>query len=93
MRPGATADIVGIARDLVERAGRPVADEYRLRFRAAFRRLASPESAAPRPALGQGVRLMAVKPYVILHRYDRPRDTVFVLRVLHGRRRLAVDAP
>ncbi|WP_165361366.1 type II toxin-antitoxin system RelE/ParE family toxin [Lichenibacterium ramalinae] len=93
MRPGATADIVGIARDLVERAGRPVADEYRLRFRAAFRRLASPESAAPRPALGQGVRLMAFKPYVILHRYDRPRATVFVLRVLHGRRRLAVDAP
>lgn len=36
---------------------------------------------------------MAFKPYVILHRYDRPRATVFVLRVLHGRRRLAVDAP
>ena len=38
------------------------------------------------------MRLMAVGPYVILHRHDRDRGTVFALRVLHGRRRLTVDA-
>ena len=90
----ATADLAGIARDLAHHAGRSVADDYRLRFKAALGRLSAfPEIAALRPALGQGVRVMTVKPYVILHRYDPARDTVFVLRVLHGRRRLALDAP
>ena len=75
-------------------AGQAIAFNCRLNLRAAFRRLAAfPESGAPRPGLGRGVRLVTVKPYVVLHRYDRARDTVFVLRVLHGRRRLALDAP
>jgi plasmid stabilization system protein ParE len=39
-----------------------------------------------------GVRSAAIRPYVVLHRYDRARDTVFILRVLHGRRRRALDA-
>jgi plasmid stabilization system protein ParE len=93
VRPRATADIAGIARHPADHAGWPVAEEYRLRSRAAFRRLAVfPDSDPPRPVLGQAVRLMAVGPYVILHRHDRDRGTVFALRVLHGRRRLTVDA-
>lgn len=90
----ATADLADIAHYLVHHAGRSVADDYRLAFRAAFRRLSQfPENATPRPAMGRGVRLITVKPYVVLHRYDPARDTVFVLRVLHGRRHLALDAP
>ena len=94
VRPRATADIADISRYLVRQAGPVVADRYRLDFRVVFRRLAAfPESGAPRPRLGRDVRLVTIDPYVVLHRYDRARDTVFVLRVLHGRRRLALDAP
>ena len=75
-------------------AGQTVAGDYRLDFRALFRRLAvHPQIGSLRRALGRDVRLAVVDPYVVLHRYDRATDTVFVLRVLHGRRRLALDAP
>ena len=75
-------------------ASQTVADDYRLNFGAVFRRLAHhPQIGSPRRALGRNVRLVVVDPYVVLHRYDRARDTVLVLRVLHGRRRLALDAP
>ena len=90
-RPRATADIV---RYLRHHAGSAFSDKYRGDFRTAFRRLADyPESGSPRPALGHEIRIVTVRPYVVLHRFDRARDTVFVLRVLHGRRRLALDVP
>ena len=52
-----------------------------------------PRVARPRPGLGLEIRSAAVKPYVVLHRYDRAADTVFILRVLHGRRQITLDAP
>ncbi len=87
-------DIDVILSYLLLHAGQAVAFDYRAEFRVAFRRRAAfPESGAPRPGLGRDVRLVTVKPYVVLHRYGRARDIVVVLRVLHGRRRLALDAP
>ena len=94
MRPEATADLAQISRYLRRHAGSAVADGYRHDFRAAFRRLAAhPQIGSSRPALGRDIRHVIVDPYVVLHRYDPVSDTVFVLRVLHGRRRLALDAP
>ena len=90
----AVDDVDAILSYLQLHAGQGVADAYRSDFGAAFRRLSHfPENTSPRPAMGRGVRLITVKPYVVLHRYDPARDTVFVLRVLHGRRHLALDAP
>lgn len=89
----AKGDLVDIFRYLGRYAGRTVADNYRQAFKAAFRILAAhPQVGALRPTLGRGVRLAVVDPYVVLHRYDQAADTVSVLRVLHGRRRLGLDA-
>lgn len=90
----AKGDLAEISRYLRRHAGPSVEDDYRHDFKAAFRRLAAyPRIGALRPMLGQGIRIAVVDPYVVLHRYDRAADTVFGLRVLHSRRRLALDAP
>ncbi len=90
----AKGDLADISRYLRRHAGSSVEDDYRHDFKAAFRRLAAhPQIGTLRPMLGQGIRLAVVDPYVILHRYDTATDTVFVLRVLHGRRHLSLDAP
>lgn len=90
----AKGDLAVISRYLRRHAGQSVADDYRHDFKAAFRLLAThPQIGALRPILGHGVRLVVVDPYVVLHRYDFSTDTVFVLRVLHGRRQLSLDAP
>ncbi len=92
--PSAEADLARIARDLRNQGRDRVADKLEAELGVVLHRLAAfPESGAPRPDLGQGVRSAAVRPYVVLHRYDRATDTVSVLRVLHGRRRLALDVP
>ena len=91
--PSAKVDLAGIARYLRRRAGSGTVDDLEAEISAAFQRLADHPEIGRRPEIGAGLRSITVKPYVVLHRYDRARDTVFVLRVLHGRRRLALDAP
>ncbi len=89
----AVFDVDEILSYLQHHAGRAVADAYRRDLTASFRRLAAhPQIGALRPGLGRGIRIVTIKPYVVIHCHDRARDTVFVLRVLHGRRRLALDA-
>ncbi|WP_373867985.1 type II toxin-antitoxin system RelE/ParE family toxin [Reyranella soli] len=85
--PKAIADTQEILSALVDRAGRPVAVAYFERFRATFDRIATfPDSGAPRPRLGSGVRLAVVHPYAVIYR--RSRDGAQVMRGLHGRRNI-----
>ncbi len=42
-----------------------------------------------RPALGKSIRIGVVLPCTIAYRCDAATDTVAILRVMHGRRRLA----
>jgi plasmid stabilization system protein ParE len=47
-----------------------------------------PESGAPRPRLGEAVRIAIVSPYVMIYEYNRDDDTLVLLRMLHGRRNI-----
>jgi toxin ParE1/3/4 len=85
--PSAIADTREILSFLVERAGHHVATAYFDRFCATFDRIATfPDSGAPRPSLGNDVRLAVVHPYVVIYR--RSRDGAEVMRVFHGRRNI-----
>ena len=85
----AQSDEVDIARDLTRKAGYRVAAQYAARFERLYDRLGRfPESGAPRPKIGTRVRIGVVKPFTVPHRYDPATDTVIILRIVHGRRRL-----
>ena len=49
---------------------------------------AHPGIGAPRPALGRNIRIGIVSPYIVIYRHTDADDTVTVLRVVHGRRRI-----
>jgi hypothetical protein len=52
-------------------------------------RLWAGESGAPRPDLGPGVRIAVVTPYVVIYRHITAEDSVTVLRIVHGHRKIA----
>jgi len=85
----AEADTFAVLADLEAKAGAPVAERYARRFRAAIERLIEmPQSGAPRPALGADARCVIVPPYLLIYDYALGENTVVLLRVLHGRRRI-----
>jgi len=85
--PSAINDAHDILARLTEKAGQSVAVAYFERFRLTFDRLtAFPLSGAPRPNLGVAVRIAVIRPYVVIYRTTA--DTVEILRVVHGRRRI-----
>ena len=85
----ADADTAVIIDDLADKAGAIVAARYDADFDAFYRRLERfPESGAPRRKLGPTVRIGVVFPYVVFYRYVEADDTVLVLRVLNGRRKV-----
>jgi toxin ParE1/3/4 len=85
----ADADLATIIAYLAGEAGLATAEQYLARFDALYQRLARfPASGARRPALGQAVRIGVVPPYIVIHEYDAERGTVFILRVVHGRREI-----
>jgi plasmid stabilization system protein ParE len=85
----AAADTDDILAFLVREAGAGVAAKYAGQFRATLERLLLwPESGAPRPHLGEAVRIAVVSPYVLIYEYDRGDDTLALLRILHGRRNI-----
>ena len=62
--------------------------DYREQIRAFYRLLLDhPEIGAPRPLLGRNIRIGVVRPYLIIYR--SAGDTITVLRIVHGRRKLA----
>ena len=84
----ADADFAEILTDLATKAGWHVAAKYDELFGKLYDRLADhPRGGAQRPALGQNVRIGIVSPYIIIYRNEGD-DTVTVLRIVHGRRRI-----
>jgi toxin ParE1/3/4 len=74
---------------LLEKAGPATAEKYQRSFENLKDLLASfPEHGAPRSRLGARVRLNVIDPYNVYSIYDEPAETVHILRILHGRRRI-----
>jgi toxin ParE1/3/4 len=87
--PLAGIDIRGILKALAVSAGLRTATKFDNLFERLLDRLAEhPASGAPRPALGRQIRIGVVSPYIAIYRHDEADDTVMVLRVVHGRRRM-----
>jgi toxin ParE1/3/4 len=87
--PEADADTDGIIADLAAQAGGRVAVKYIGLFDKLYERLADhPGSGAPRPVLGTHIRIGIVSPYIVIYRHSGADNTVTVLRVVHGRRRI-----
>jgi toxin ParE1/3/4 len=85
----AEADLAAILDDLEQRAGPATAVKYAKAFDACLERLSIfPGLGAPRRRLGTLTRLSIVSPYLVFYDYDEPGDTVTVLRILHGRRKI-----
>jgi toxin ParE1/3/4 len=88
--PEADADTDGIIADLIAKAGVRVAVKYNNLFEKLYERLADhPGSGAPRPALGANMRIGIISPYIVVYRHSEADDTVTVLRIVHGRRRIS----
>jgi toxin ParE1/3/4 len=87
--PSADDDTNVILVDLATNAGWRTSARYDSLFDQLYVRLAAhPAIGAPRPALGQNIRIGIVSPYIISYRYAVDADTVTVLRIVHGRRRI-----
>jgi toxin ParE1/3/4 len=85
----ADGDSAAVLDYLNARAGQLTVVKYRGLFRKLYDRLAShPDSGPPRPALGPNIRIGVVSPYIVIYRYTEAAETVTVLRIVHGRRRV-----
>jgi len=85
----AAADTDDILSYLTQEAGSQVAEKYAGQFRMTIQRLLGwPESGAPRPHVGEAVRITVVSPYVLIYEYSRGDDILVLLRILHGRRNI-----
>jgi toxin ParE1/3/4 len=83
----ADTDVEGILTYLAAEAGWRTAAKYLTLLERLYDRLAShPAIGAPRPALGQDIRIGIGSPYIIRH--TAADDTVTVLRIVHGRRHI-----
>ncbi len=77
---------------LEREAGSAVAEKYALKFRDVIKRLQDyPEIGSPRPVLGPTSRAAVVAPYLVIYDYESNLNTVTVLRILHGKRKIARD--
>jgi toxin ParE1/3/4 len=84
----ADADFAEILAELAIKAGWRTAAKYDELFETLYDRLTDhPRGGAPRPALGQNVRIGIVSPYIVIYRNEE-NNTVTVLRIVHGRRRI-----
>jgi toxin ParE1/3/4 len=90
--PFAITDQDEILGYLAREAGLAVAEKYDAAFRALLERLADfPGIGAPRPALGDGVRIYVISPYVVIYEGSQESETVVVHRVVHGHRDIKPD--
>src|SRR5438132_4650942 len=85
----ADADTAEIIAYLMRNAGRATAAGYTALFEVLYDRLAAhPDSGPPRPALGVNVRIGIVAPYIVIYDHEPRSDTLTVLRIVHGRRKI-----
>ena len=85
--PAARHDLDEILAYLARVAGTSLALRYGSRFRAAFRHLIDfPETGARRARFGPEMRIWAIAPYVIFYRFSPAEQTIYLARIVHGRR-------
>lgn len=85
----AQADFDEIIDYLTTVAGQATAAKYGRGLQSAVNRLAVfPGLGTPRLEFGPRTRMWIVDPYLIFYDRDPTQDTVSVLRILHGRRRI-----
>jgi toxin ParE1/3/4 len=85
----ADADTAYIIADLGAKAGANIAARYDADFGRLYERLSNhPKSGAPRPSLGTHVRICVVSPYVVIYEHIEADDTVAIMRLAHGRRKI-----
>ena len=86
----AHADAIAIFAYLGRVTGRPTLVKYLTLFENLYERLANhPTSGSPRRTLGSNIRIGVVAPYIVIYRYDEGDDTVRILRIVHGRRKIS----
>lgn len=83
----ARADIIAIGDYLREMAGDVIAERFVERIIATVESLeCNPRRHRERPELAQGLRATGIRKYLIFYRVEQ--DTVSIIRVLHGARRI-----
>ncbi len=86
----ADADRDDITDDLAGKAGIVTASKFDDLFEQLYDRIERyPRSCPLRPGLGRNMRIGVVEPYIILYRYTEIDDTVTVLRLVDGRRKIS----
>ena len=85
----ADADIDTIVATMARRGGVGSAEKYLGLFEQVYARLAMhPGSGFARKLLGPNARIVPVSPFVMIYDWEPAADTVTVLRVVRGRRRI-----
>ena len=85
----AEADILSILDYIEKEAGTTVAHAYGEKFAVTIERLWDfPESGMLKPALGPNARTIVIYPYVLIYDYIEDNGILFVLRALHGKRKI-----
>jgi plasmid stabilization system protein ParE len=85
----ADADTSEILVHLTTEAGVRTAERYGALIDAFYDRVSTyPDSGAPRPRLGRGIRIGLVPPYVILYEHLPDQDEVLIHRIVHGARKV-----
>lgn len=85
----ADADMAEILADIAREAGYGAAANCYFRIERLYDRLAKhPDSCEARPKLGAHIRVGVVVPYLVIYRHANGDDTLSILRVLHGRRKI-----
>jgi len=85
----ADADAAHIVVDLGAKAGANIADRYDADFDKLYERLSDhPKSGVRRPALGTHIRICVLSPYVVIYEHIEADDTVMIMRIAHGHRKI-----
>lgn len=85
----ADADIAELLADIAREAGYRAAERYNFRIESLYDRLSEhPDSCEARPKLGAHVRVGVIVPYLVIYRHAAGDDTVSIIRVVHGRRKI-----
>ena len=90
--PAAGDDLLHIVTYLATVAGPVIADKWDRKVWKAIEDVAAyPGSGAPRPALGDNIRIIPVLPYVVIYEHVRGSGVLHLLRIVHGRRHASKD--
>ncbi len=87
--PRAAADLDDVSAYLAGRGGWQLVEKYDGLFEAVYRRLEMwPASGPARTKFGTLARIAPVPPYVVIYDWHAATDTVTIVRVVRGSRRI-----